>query len=68
MRQAFEKAISKLPDSLTKTLTNDKEKEVSENKKFTIDTKIQVYFCYPHSPLQRGNNENTNGFVRNIWP
>ncbi len=68
MRKAFAKAMNKLPESLARTLTYDRGKEMSEHKRFTVDTKMQVYFCDPHSPWQRGANENTNGLIRDFWP
>lgn len=68
VRKAFAKAMNKLPDGLTRPLTYDRGKGIAEHKKFTIDTKMQVFFCDPHSPWQRGTNENTNGLIREFWP
>lgn len=68
VRKAFAKKIKELPRDLTKTLTYDRGKEMTQHKKFTMATKMQVYFCDPHSPWQRGTNENTNGLVRGFFP
>jgi IS30 family transposase len=68
VRKAFAKKLRDLPQSLKKTLTYDRGKEMTEHKKFIISTKMQVLFCDPHSPWQRGTNENTNGLIRGFFP
>lgn len=61
---ALIKQVNKLPAELRRSLTWDRGTEMASLKKFTIATDVQVYFCDPQSPWQRGSNENTNGLLR----
>src|SRR6202166_3698814 len=65
---ALIKQTKKLPKELYKSLTWDRGKELTDHRRFTMATNIDVYFCDPQSPWQRGSNENTNGLLRQYFP
>lgn len=68
VRDALAARILTLPEQLRRTLTWDRGHEMAEHVRFTIDTGVQVYFCDPRSPWQRGSNENANGLLRQYFP
>ena len=65
---ALIKQSRKLPDELYKSLTWDRGKELADHQRFTLETNVDVYFCDPKSPWQRGSNENTNRLLRQYLP
>jgi IS30 family transposase len=68
VRDALARQIVTLPAQLRRSLTWDRGKEMAEHVRFSVDTGVAVYFCDPHSPWQRGSNENTNGLLRQYFP
>ena len=68
VRDAMTVKIQSLPETLRRSITWDRGTEMARHREFTIDTGVQVYFCDPHSPWQRGTNENTNGLLRQYMP
>ena len=68
VRDAIADAISTLPEQLRRSLTWDQGAEMAQHAQLRIDTGLEVYFCDPQSPWQRGTNENTNGLLRQYFP
>jgi IS30 family transposase len=68
VRDQLTQMIGRLPIELRKSLTWDQGKEMAEHARFTVESGVPVFFCDPHSPWQRGSNENTNGLLRQYWP
>lgn len=68
VRKAITRAMKSLPERFRQSLTWDQEAEISQHAQLSIDTGLQVYFCDPQSPWQRGTNENTNGLLRQYLP
>ena len=68
MVTALSQHVRELPATLRRSLTWDRGLEMAQHKSFTMATDVQVYFCDPQSPWQRGSNENTNGLLRQYLP
>ncbi len=68
VRDAIARTIITLPSQLRQSLTWDQGAEMAQHARLRVDTGLQVYFCDPHSPWQRGTNENTNGLLRQYFP
>jgi IS30 family transposase len=68
VRDAITRTITTLPEGLRRSLTWDQGAEMTQHARLRIDTGVEVYFCDPRSPWQRGTNENTNGLLRQYFP
>jgi IS30 family transposase len=68
VRDAITRSITTLPEELRRSLTWDQGAEMAQHARLKVDAGVQVYFCNPQSPWQRGTNENTNGLLRQYFP
>ena len=68
VRDAITRTMTALPELLRQSLTWDQGAEMAEHARLRVDAGLKVYFCDPHSPWQRGTNENTNGILRQYFP
>ena len=68
VRDAISRTIVTLPEQLRRSLTWDQGAEMAQHARLKIEAGVRVYFCDPHSPWQRGTNENTNGLLRQYFP
>ena len=68
VRDAIAASITTLPEQLRRSLTWDQGAEMAQHAQLRVDTDLAIYFCDPHSPWQRGTNENTNGLLRQYFP
>ena len=68
VRKTIAKSMTKLPDTLRQSLTWDQSAEMAQQARLRINTGLEIYFCDPQKPWQRGTNENTNGLLRQYFP